>query len=353
MKAKTRKAGSDAIHLARRSPTPEFWHSPFRLPAFCLLPSSFASVSSVLKILAYFLGTLFLGALLAPPLFWAGHALGGAWPRLHWLAETDFQRFFDRAMFLAALLLLPPSGARAARSAAGATWACGRPPRLDARRARLRGGRWAALAAGLGALGAWGFTSPAPASRAVGGAGRFPAHGGRRRGGGGSVFPRRAARAGRAHGVAAATALVFVSALFAVLHFLKPPEHVPSPWRTVRWWSGFAFLPKTFWQWREPGWCSAGSRRCSRWRWCSGSRGCARAALWLPMGLHAGWVFGLKSFAKVSRHPARPNSVDRRRSAPRARPRADRAAHRRARLDLAGTGTAAGPRGMIAAPRPG
>ena len=30
-------------------------------------------------------------------------------------------------------------------------------------------------------------------------------------------------------------------------------------------------------------------------------------SLWLPIGLHAGWVFGLKSFNKVSRHLSPPN----------------------------------------------
>ena len=30
-------------------------------------------------------------------------------------------------------------------------------------------------------------------------------------------------------------------------------------------------------------------------------------ALWLPVGLHAGWVFALKSFSAASRHTAKNN----------------------------------------------
>ena len=46
-------------------------------------------------------------------------------------------------------------------------------------------------------------------------------------------------------------ALVFVAALFAAVHFLKPPENAVAP-HEVAWWSGFALVPQAFWQFGEP-----------------------------------------------------------------------------------------------------
>ena len=100
-------------------------------------------------------------------------------------------------------------------------------------------------------------------------------------------------------------ALVFVSALFAVLHFLKPPEHAVAV-GAVRWWSGFAFLPKTFWQWHEPGLVLGGFTTLFAVALVLGYARLRTRALVAAVGLHAGWVFGLKSFGKVSRHPAAP-----------------------------------------------
>ena len=261
-------------------------------------------MSSFLKILAYLLGTLCLGALLAPPLYWAGHALGGAWRAAHWLVETDFQRFFDRAMFLAALLLLP----LAVRALRIGGW------RDLGLRPDPRGWTHAALgfvvAGGLlWLLGValWGAGIYEPREGAVPWAAL-----------GGFLITALVVAAaeeaffrGALLGLVGRTAspgaaLVFVSALFAVLHFLKPPEHAVNM-GLIRWWSGFAFLPKTFWQWREPGLVLGGFTTLFVVALVLGYARLRTRALWLPIGLHAGWVFGLKSFAKVSRHPAPPN----------------------------------------------
>ena len=261
-------------------------------------------VSSFLKILAYFLGTLFLGALLAPPLAWAGHALGGAWHPAHWLAETTFQRFFDRAMFLAALLLLPPT-VRALHIGGWRDLGLRPDPRA-----------WPHAALGFAAAGGllwllglllWGMGVYEPRAHAVPWAALI-----------GFLITALVVAAaeeaffrGALLGLVERTAvpgaaLVFVSALFAVLHFLKPPEHAVAV-GVVRWWSGFAFLPQTFWQWREPGLVLGGFTTLFAVALVLGFARLRTRALWLPMGLHAGWVFGLKSFSAVSRHPARPN----------------------------------------------
>jgi len=56
------------------------------------------------RLLGYFAATILLGALLAPPLFWAGQWLAGhsVFPAL---AKFDFETFFHRALLLAAVAL--------------------------------------------------------------------------------------------------------------------------------------------------------------------------------------------------------------------------------------------------------
>lgn len=262
-------------------------------------------MSSSLKILAYFLGTLFLGAALAPPLFWAGHALGGAWQPAHWLAETDFRRFFDRAMFLAALLLLPLV-VRALRI--GGWRDLGLRPDQSAWPHAVFG--FAAAGGLLWLLGLLLWATGAYAPRA--GAVPWAAFGGflvtaAVVAAAEEAFFRGALLGLVRRSASPGAALVFVSALFAVLHFLKPPEHAVAI-GTVRWWSGFAFLPKTFWQWREPGLVLGGFMTLFVVALVLGFARLRTGALWLPMGLHAGWVFGLKSFARVSRHPGEPDA---------------------------------------------
>jgi membrane protease YdiL (CAAX protease family) len=56
------------------------------------------------KILVFLLGTLILGAALAPVLFWCSQPLSEM-PGLDFLKDTDFSRFFARAILLAAVLL--------------------------------------------------------------------------------------------------------------------------------------------------------------------------------------------------------------------------------------------------------
>ena len=260
-------------------------------------------MSSLLKIAAYLLAALLLGAILAPPLFWGGHALGGAVPALAWLQRTDFQRYFDRAMFLAALLLLWPT-VRALRIG---SW------RELGLRPDPRAGRNAAfgfVAAGglLWLLGIVLWQTGAYLPRPKAPWGEF----------GGFLVTALAVGAaeeaffrGALYGLVRrtarpATALVFVAALFAVLHFLKPPPGA-VPLTDVRWSSGFVLLPRAFWQWEDPQLVLGGLLTLLAVALVLGYARQRTGALWLPVGLHAGWVFGLKTFNKASRHPARPS----------------------------------------------
>ena len=261
-------------------------------------------MSNFLKIAAYFVGTLFLGALLAPPLYWAGHA-AAAWGPLHKLAGFEFRRYFDRAMFVAAVVLLWPA-VRALRVGGWRDLDLAPDPR-----------RWQHLAFGfvvaggglwLMGLALWwlGFYAPRPARDipwgslvgfVVSAAAVAVAEEGFFRGALQGLVSRTASARG---------ALVFVAALFAVLHFLRPPEGVVAVGE-VNGWSGFTFLPRVFWQWGDLRLVLGGLVTLfavgivlgyARWR---------TRALWLSVGLHAGWVFALKSFNAVSRHVARNN----------------------------------------------
>jgi membrane protease YdiL (CAAX protease family) len=259
-------------------------------------------VSSILKIAVYFVATLALGAMLAPPLFWLGQAAGG-WGPLHWLRETAFQRYFDRAMFLAALLLLWP----VVRSLDIRSWrdlGLRRDPR-----AWPHAGFGFILAAGLlwmlGLL-LWlqGVYTPA-AQLGLGTLGSFL----------GTALVvavlEEAFFRGALLGLVRRTApprvaLGFVSALFAVLHFLKPPAFA-RPDTGVHWNSGFTFLPLTFWQFSDPLLVLGGFTTLFAVGWILGWARLQTGALWLPIGLHAGWVFGLKTFSKRSYHLAPPD----------------------------------------------
>jgi membrane protease YdiL (CAAX protease family) len=260
-------------------------------------------VSSILKIAIYFVSTLVLGAILAPPLFWLGQAAGG-WEPLHWLRETAFPRYFDRAMFLAAVLLLWP----AVRSLDIHSWrdlGLRRDP-LAWRHTRLGFVLAAGLLWLLGLLFWWqGIYSPA-AGLGPGTVGSFLLTGivvavveeaffrGALLG-----LVRRTASAG--------SALAFVSALFAVLHFLKPPARALPDAAAVHWDSGFRFLPLTFWQFSDPLLVLGGFTTLFAVGWILGWARLRTGALWLPIGLHAGWIFGLKTFSKRSHHLAAPN----------------------------------------------
>jgi membrane protease YdiL (CAAX protease family) len=254
-------------------------------------------VSSILKIAAYFLGTLVLGAILAPPLFWLGQAAGG-WTPLHWLRETAFQRYFDRAMFLAALLLLWP----AVHALHVRSW-----HDLDLRR-DPRGWQHAGLGFVLAAGLLWGlglcfwwervYLPAESLSLATDGSFLLTAVA--------VGMIEEAFFRGAVLGLVRRTAsppvaLAFVSALFAVLHFLKPPAHA-LPNAAVGWTAGFTFLPLTFWQFGDPLLVLGGFTTLFAVGWVLGWARLQTHALWLPIGLHAGWVFGLKTFSKRSHH---------------------------------------------------
>jgi uncharacterized protein len=64
-------------------------------------------LKDVIKLAAYFIATVFIGAVLAPILFWSAQSLA-AHGVFSFLARYDFETFFHRALLVAAVLLLWP-----------------------------------------------------------------------------------------------------------------------------------------------------------------------------------------------------------------------------------------------------
>ena len=95
-------------------------------------------------------------------------------------------------------------------------------------------------------------------------------------------------------------ALLFSSALFAFVHFLRPPETWSLPLNEVTWTSGFQALSAILATFKNTDFLLAEFATLF-------AVGCVLAAarlrtgqLWASMGLHGGWVFGLKYFSALT-----------------------------------------------------
>lgn len=101
------------------------------------------------------------------------------------------------------------------------------------------------------------------------------------------------------HSLGARRGLWWTTGIFALLHFLKPPADDLFAADQVTWTSGFQLLPhlfRGFGRWDNfvgefillfaVGWVLARARQCS-------------GGLWLGIGLHAGWVAGMKYFGQI------------------------------------------------------
>jgi membrane protease YdiL (CAAX protease family) len=94
-------------------------------------------------------------------------------------------------------------------------------------------------------------------------------------------------------------ALFGVTALYAIVHFLKPDEHFdPAP---IGWLSGFAMIPHAFHQFAEPQTLLAGFTTLFVLGWLLGEAAVRTRALWMSIGLHAGVVFVALSFSALAR----------------------------------------------------
>jgi membrane protease YdiL (CAAX protease family) len=246
------------------------------------------------KIIAYLLAVVLLGALLAPPLYWLGQASSqiGA---LHFLKDTDFQRYFARSILIGAFLLLPlvirSIGLESFRD-------------IGLRRNPLW---WRDVTAGLllatAATAALGFVAiwfgiytwksllpwdlvaavflPALTVSAI------------------EEFLFRGAILGLVRQtISTLPAIVLVSALFSIIHFFRPVDGQIS---TVQWYSGFELIGKGFGRLTDPLLVGGGFMTIFVLGLLLADSAVRTRSLWLSIGLHAGTVFGKMSFNKLTK----------------------------------------------------
>ncbi len=243
--------------------------------------------------LVYFAATIFFGTLLAPVLFWTAQSLT-AHGLFSFLDNFDFEIFFHRALLLAAVLLL---------------WPLFRSIRLCNLEdlALRRNGHWSRdLAAGF-------FLAALPLLCC--GALLLALH----------IFSLRLAInwfsltkiigasiaaplieeaffRGLILGIllrsgCASMSIFITSALFAVVHFLKAPLHTSA---VVTWTSGFNSIAHSFSQFSNPTMVAAGFTTLFVIGWILADARVITRSLWLPIGLHAGWIFSSGAFNKIA-----------------------------------------------------
>jgi len=96
------------------------------------------------------------------------------------------------------------------------------------------------------------------------------------------------------------TAFFWCTFIFAIVHFLRPPGDWQLADAEVRWHSGFAVLVRLFSGFGDPRIFLAEFLTLAAVGAVLASTRLRTGRLWLPIGLHAGWVFGLKYFTALT-----------------------------------------------------
>lgn len=251
-------------------------------------------MKDAVRLPVYLLATVLLGALLAPPLFWGAQWLiAHGW--LTFLSRFDFETFFHRSLLVAALILLwPLARSLSVRSRADLE--------LEAnplwRRDLLAG--FICSAFPLLCCGAILLATPIFAVRniidwsavgkAVAAAAAVPLIE--------ETFFRGLIlgillKSGRRY-----FAMFLTSALYSIVHFLKAPEHTSM---VVTWASGFNSIAHAFIQFTDPILVAAGFTTLFLIGWILADGRLQTRSLWLPIGLHAGWILTAGVFNKIAR----------------------------------------------------
>lgn len=257
------------------------------------------------KILVYFVAVVFLGALLAPPLFWAGNWLGHQHHWLRILHESDFQRYFHRAILIAAFVLLVPICRWLQLPGTKVLFAQNDPTPI---RHLVTGfilalGLLAALAFALVHFDYWNWKTPLPWHRVQ------------------SVLITAAVvpiieefffRGALTKLVTRSSnrwwALFFVALLYASVHFLKPRDTV-IPAHAVHWLSGFHLIPLSFERFSNPQLLLAGLSTLFILGCTLGYAAMKTRGLWFSIGLHAGAILGKFSFTKLAKFDAKKSAL--------------------------------------------
>lgn len=245
------------------------------------------------RLLGYLLATVVLGALLAPPLFWGAQWLiAHGW--LTFLARFDFETFFHRALLLAAVILLwPLARSLSVRNLADLQLEKNRGWRRDL----VAGFIFSALP--LLCCGAILIATPVYSFR---GAINWPGVG--KVAAAAAVVPliEEAFFRGLVVGILLKTGSRFMSilasaALYSIVHFLKAPEHTPA---VVTWTSGFNSIAHAFVQFSDPLLIAAGFTTLLLIGCILAEARLETKSLWLPIGLHSGWIFTAGAFNKIA-----------------------------------------------------
>jgi CAAX protease family protein len=258
-------------------------------------------LKDVIKLAAYFIATVVIGAILAPILFWSAQSLA-AHGVFSFLAKYDFETFFHRALLVAAVLLLWPL-LRVSQV------------RCLADLGLAPNSRWgrdlcAGVVVSVVPLLLCGLVLIALHVYALRHSFAWPRFGKMLMASITVPFIEEAFFRGIVLGLLLRTgrkyiAIFAVSLIFAAVHFLKAPDRTSE---IVTWTSGFSSIAHAFDGIRDPmmlapalatlffiGWILADARVLAR-------------SLWLSIGLHAGWIFGSGTFSLLARQriPALP-----------------------------------------------
>jgi len=93
-------------------------------------------------------------------------------------------------------------------------------------------------------------------------------------------------------------AMFITAAFYSILHFLKTPEQTSG---TVTWSSGLMSIVDSLAQFREPMLVVAGFTTLFLLGWILADARLRTRSLWLPIGLHAGWIFSSGFFSKLAK----------------------------------------------------
>ncbi|HEU5313869.1 MAG TPA: hypothetical protein VFU08_08585, partial [Candidatus Udaeobacter sp.] len=93
-------------------------------------------------------------------------------------------------------------------------------------------------------------------------------------------------------------AIFAVSALFAVVHFLKAPDRTSE---IVTWTSGFSSIAHAFNGVGDPMILASALATLFFIGWILADARVLTHSLWLSIGLHAGWIFGSAAFSRLAR----------------------------------------------------
>ena len=251
-------------------------------------------MKDAVRLALYFVAVVLTGALLAPSLFWSAQFLGRH-DRLTFLKQFDFEQFFHRALLVSAILFLWPLLRSVGVRRLGDLGL-----QVNIRRWRDLGGGFVValmplILCGAGLILAGIYSLRASVNwpqlmRTISAALAVPWIE--------ETFFRGLVlgillRSGRKY-----LAMALTSGLFSIVHFLKAPEGTSTD---VTWTSGFRSIAHAFVQFGEPMLLLAGFTTLFLIGWILADARIRTASLWLPVGLHAGWIFGNGVFNRFAR----------------------------------------------------